>query len=56
MITVVGIIKCKKLWLNKLVHGFWTSNGSIRLKLTEIGNVRVITNDVDLEELFQAMS
>ena len=44
--------KCKKLWLNKFIHGFWTSNGSIRLKLTETGNVRVITHDADLEELF----
>ena len=44
--------KCKKLWLNKFIHGFWTSNGSIRLELTETGNVRVITHDVDLEELF----
>ena len=44
--------KCKKLWLNKFIHGFWTSNGSIRLKLTETGNVRVITHDADLEKLF----
>ena len=44
--------KCKKLWLNKFIHGFWTSNGSIRLKLTETGNVRVIIHDADLEELF----
>ena len=44
--------KCKKLWLNKFIHGFWTSNGSIRLKLTETGNVRVITHHADLEELF----
>ena len=44
--------KCKKLWLNKFIHGFWNSNGSIRLKLTETGNVRVITHDADLEELF----
>ena len=46
--------KCKKpcLWLIKLIHGFWTSNGSIRLKLTETGNFRVITHDADLEELF----
>ena len=36
--------KCKKLWLNKFIHGFWTSNGSIRLKLTENGNVCVITD------------
>ena len=34
--------KCKKLWLNKFIHGFWTSNGFIRLKLTETGNVRVL--------------
>ena len=38
--------------LSKFVHGFWTFNGSIRLKLTETGNVRVITHDADLEELF----
>ena len=44
--------KCKKLWLNKFIHGFWTSNGSIRLKLTKTGNVRVIAHDADLEELF----
>ena len=44
--------KCKKLWLNKFIHGFWTSNGFIRLKLTETGNVRVITHYADLEEFF----
>ena len=27
-------------------------NGSIRLKLTETGKVRVITHDADLEDLF----
>ena len=52
MITFVGITKCKKLWLNKLIHGFWTSNESKRLKLTETDNVRVITHNVDLEEVF----
>ena len=44
--------KCKKLWLNKFIHGVWTSNRYIRLKLTETGNVRVIAHDADLEELF----
>ena len=44
--------KCKKLWLNKSIHGIWTSNWSIRLKLTETGNVHSITHDADLEELF----
>ena len=45
--------KYKKLWLKKFIHGFWTSNGSIRLKLAETGNPRVTTHDTDLEELFQ---
>ena len=40
--------KCKKLWLSKFIHGFWTSNGCIRLKPTETSNARVITHDVDL--------
>ena len=44
--------KCKKLWLKKFIHGFSTSNGSIILKLTESGNVRFVTHDVNLEELF----
>ena len=38
--------------MNKFIHDFWKANGSIRLKLTETGNVRVITYDVDSEELF----
>ena len=45
-------VKCKKLWLNKVIHGFWTSHGSIRLKLTETGNIRVITRNADLKKLF----
>ena len=44
--------KCKKLWLNKFIRSFRTSNGSIRLKRTEPGNVCVITHDADFEELF----
>ena len=38
--------------VEKLIHGFWISNGSIRLELTETDNVRVITHDADLENLF----
>ena len=44
--------KWMKLWLNKFIHGSWTSNGSIRLKLTETGNLCVIAHDADLEELY----
>ena len=43
--------KCKKLHYNKLIYAFWTSNGSIKLKIFENGNIHVITHDVDLEEL-----
>ena len=39
-------------WLNKFIPGFWTSIGSIVLKLIKTGNVFVITHDADLEELF----
>ena len=56
MIPFVGITRISgqnvRNWLNKFIHDFWTSSGSIRLKLTEIGNVHVITHDADLEELF----
>ena len=46
------LAKCKKLHNNKLIYAFWTSNGSIKLKVSENGNIHVITHDVDLEELF----
>ena len=44
--------KCKKLHNNKLIYAFWISNGSIKLKVSENGNIHVITHDLDLEELF----
>ena len=44
--------KCKKLHDNKLIYTFWTSNDSMKLKVSENGNIHVITHDVDLEELF----
>ena len=48
--------KCKKLWLNKFIHSFRTSNGSIRLKRTEPGNVCVLHMMPILKSVFQAMS
>ena len=42
--------KCKKLWLDKFIHGFETFNGSIRLKPTEMCNVSVIKHDSDMEQ------
>ena len=48
----IKISKCKILWLNKFIHGFRTSNKCMQLKLTQTGNVRVITHVAGLEELF----
>ena len=49
----------KKLWAkgkkprdNQVIHAFWISNGSIKLKVYETGNVHTVTHDVDLEVLF----
>ena len=43
--------KCKKLWDAKNILSFWTSNGSIRVKLKN-EEVSIITHDCDLENLF----
>ena len=44
--------KCKSLRTNKLIHSFWVTNGSIRLRTVENGRTNVITYLSDLEELF----
>ena len=43
--------KGKKLHDNKVIHQFWISNGSIKLKVPENGNFHTVTHDVDLELL-----
>ena len=48
--------KCKKLCDNQVIHAFWISNGSIKLKVSETGNVHTVTHDVDLEVLFPGNS
>ena len=48
--------KCKKLRDNQVIHAFWISNGSIKLKVSETGNVHTVTHDVDLEVLFPGNS
>ena len=48
--------KCKKLRGNQVIHAFWISNGSIKLKVYETGNVHTVTHDVDLEVLFPGNS
>ena len=44
--------KCKSLRMNKLIHSFWVTNGSIRLRTVENGRTNVITHLSDLEKLF----
>ena len=44
--------KCKKMKLEKKIWSFWTSNGSIRVKLSENSRPNIITHDVDLARLF----
>ena len=51
LLSRIGPPKCKKVHSNKLIHAFWTSNGSIQLKVFENGNIHVITHNVGFEEL-----
>ena len=44
--------KCKKLWTNKFIFGYWVSNGSIKIRISERSPVKVISHIVDLEKLF----
>ena len=45
-------LKCKKLCVNRFIHSFWVSNGSIRSKLPDNERSYIITYINDLEELF----
>ena len=44
--------KCKKLSINKSLHGFWVTNGTLRLKVSESSHPKIITHLSDLEDLF----
>ena len=44
--------KCKKLWLNKYINGFWVLYSLIKIKLSESSLLFTITHDVDLENKF----
>ena len=44
--------KCKKLLNNKYLHGFWVTNGTLRIKLTESSYPKSITHLSDLEDMF----
>ena len=38
--------------MNKLIHSFWVTNGSIGLRTVENDRTNVITHLSDLEDLF----
>ena len=44
--------KCKSLRTNKLIHSFWVTNRSIKLRTVENGRTYVVTHLSDLEDLF----
>ena len=44
--------KCKKLWDNKFIHGFWVSYGLIKIKVSEGSPPITFLHDVDLENKF----
>ena len=44
--------KCRRILLNKYIHSFWVTIGTIKLKTVENGKVYVASHQNDLEELF----
>ena len=42
--------KCKKIFLEKKIHSFWVTNGTVKIKLLN-DQVRSITHEVDLSAL-----
>ena len=44
--------KCKKLWEKKLIYTYFTSNGNIRYRIRENGNVNTVTHITDFKKNF----
>ena len=44
--------KCKKLWEKKLIYTYFTSNGNIRYRIMENGNVNTVTHITDFKKNF----
>ena len=41
--------KCKMIYMNKFIYGFWVSYELKKIKMSESSTPRIITHDVDLE-------
>ena len=47
-----NVKECKRLWMNKFVHGFWVSYGLIKVKVSESSTPCTITHNVHLKTVF----
>ena len=45
--------KAKILWKKKLIFGFWTTNGTVKIKRSETSNTVTISHIEDLKTLFE---
>ena len=45
--------KCRKLWTNKFIFGYWVSNVSVEIRISERSPAKIISYIVDLKKLFQ---
>ena len=47
------LFKCRKLWKDKkVINSFWSTNGTIRIRIIEDGPIKVINHISELEKLF----
>ena len=57
MKVCVPITKCYgtniRLWEKKLIHTYFTSNGNIRYRIRENGNVHTVTHITDFMKNFR---
>ena len=52
MLLLQKVVVQISLWTNKFIFGYWVSNGSIKIRISERSPVKVISHIVDLEKLF----
>ena len=44
--------KCRELAKSEKIFSYWTFNGTVKIKLSEHGDIRTITHVRDLQDLF----
>ena len=44
--------KCKLLKKRNEIHSFWSSNGTIKIRIEENGRVKSILHEDDLQDIF----